>query len=413
MTDAPLNDALDDASTVSEAATYSLGAARAARAPKRVRDKFIGFAVDEASAMILHEAVSPLLPSAERIHVVNFRVSLTVLAGMPTPEIVLIDISGEDQPINALMELADVVEPGTTVLVIGEIQNVNFYRTVTKGMGVKEYLAKPLTAAKLSRHFLPVITNRGVNMPGQRDGRVVTFAGARGGVGVSTIVSNLAWYIANELHRHTVLLDGELHTGTAMLSLNLGATKGLSLALEMPERVDNLLIERSVQPAGERLHVLAAQEALDKPLDYQPGGAIMLTNALRKRYNFLVADAGARLSPLSRDLFFCAQQRVVVIDPSTISIRNLERLATLPGGPGQSPHTMVVLNRAGTPGGISQTYMENVLGLKFDAVIPDLPRVVPKSTQFGTPAAAVRGPFRNAIAALAAALGAHAMAEAA
>ena len=63
---------------------------------------------------------------------------------MPTPEVILVDLSEEEQPINALGELAEVVEPGTIVLAIGAIQNVNFYRTVTKGLGIREYLAKPL-----------------------------------------------------------------------------------------------------------------------------------------------------------------------------------------------------------------------------------------------------------------------------
>jgi ABC-type transporter Mla subunit MlaD len=56
--------------------------------------------------------------------------------------------------------------------------------------------------------------------------------------------------------------------------------------------------------------------------------------------------------------------------------------------------------------------MEQALGAPFDAVIPDLPRIVPKTTQLGTQAAALRGPFRSAIAQLAQALGATALAEA-
>jgi hypothetical protein len=57
--------------------------------------------------------------------------------------------------------------------------------------------------------------------------------------------------------------------------------------------------------------------------------------------------------------------------------------------------------------------MEQTLGLRFDAVIPDLPRIVPKATQYGQPAASLRGPFRNAMTQLATALGAKILAEAA
>ncbi len=387
--------------------TYTLGSGKPAPNPHAVvqREKFIGFARDAASAALLHEAFAGCLPNNNRIHMVDFRACLAILGAMTTPETILVDLSGEDQPMNAMMELADAVELGTTVLAIGDIHNVNFYRTVTKGMGVKEYLAKPLTPSAIEQNFLPIIGGMADPAAAPRGGRLVTICGARGGVGASTIATSLAWLVGNHLHRHTALLDAELHTGTLALGLNLSFNNGLSVALESPERVDQLLIERSMQPAGDRLHVLASQHLLSRDNDHEPGAARALIQALAARYNFIIADTGARLSPLARDLSFSAQQRVIVMDPSMISIRNMERLLTLPA---QSPRVITVLNKAGTPGGLAQSYIEQAMGLRFDAVIPDLPRIVPKSTQFGEQVVSLRGPFRDAIAALATALGATA-----
>jgi len=372
------------------------------------RDKFIGFARDEESANILHEVLADNVPNNNQVHVVDFRSALTILAAMTTPETILIDLSGEEQPLNAIMELSDVVEAGTVVLAIGENQNLNFYRTVTKGMGIKEYLPKPLSRASVERNFLPIIANEDSADATLRGGRMVALAGARGGVGTTTIATNLAWYISCELHRHTVLLDGELTTGTVALQMDVHGNSGFSAALETPERVDKLLLERSMQEAGPRLHVLAGLEALDKGVEFTPDSAVSLVQTLRARYNYAVADAGSRLQPLSRELLFNAQQRIIVMDPSIISIRNLERLLSMPGGSSQNPRTLIVLNRAGTPGGLAQSYIEQSMGLRFDAVIPDLPRIVPRATVLGNKAAALRGPFRAGMATLAAALGAAA-----
>ena len=63
-------------------------------APKRTR--FIGFVSDQASAEILHEALAPAFPKSNDLHVVNFRAALNLLSGMTTPEIVLVDLTGED-----------------------------------------------------------------------------------------------------------------------------------------------------------------------------------------------------------------------------------------------------------------------------------------------------------------------------
>jgi pilus assembly protein CpaE len=370
------------------------------------RDKFIGFARDEASANLLHETLAGHVPNNNQVHVVDFRSALTILAAMTTPEIVLVDLSGEDQPLNAIMELADVVETGTVVLTIGDNQNLNFYRTITKGLGIKDYLPKPLSRAAIEQHFLPSISNLADAGTNLRGGRTLAVAGTRGGVGTSTIAANLAWYLSHEMHRHTVLLDGELSTGTVALNLDVSCTNGLAMALEMPERVDQLLIERSMRDAGERLHVLAGLEGLDKNVNFTPEGATNFLQALRSRYNYLVADAGARLEPFSRELLFNAQQRVIVMDPSMISVRNLTRLMTLPGGSSQSARVLLVLNKAGAPGGLAQSYMEQTMGLRFDAVIPDLPRIVPRASHLGNQAATLRGPFRTGISALATALGA-------
>ncbi|WP_298284652.1 AAA family ATPase [Acidocella sp.] len=370
------------------------------------RDKFIGFARDEQSANLLHETLGSYVPNTNIVHVVDFRTSLTILAAMASPEIVLIDLSGEEQPINAVLEVADVVEPGTIVLAIGESQNVNFYRTVTKGMGVREYLPKPLARGAVEEHFLPIIANQTASDQPQRGGRLVVVAGTRGGVGATTISTNLAWYISSELHRHTLLIDGELHTGTVALNLDIQPNTALATALEAPERVDQLFIERSTLDAGDRLHVLAGIEELGRDIAYQPEAAVNFIQTLRARYNFALADAGARLEPFARDLLYNAQQRIIVMDPSTISIRNLERLLGLPGGASQNPRVLIVLNRAGAPGGLSQAYMEQTMGMRFDAVIPDLPRIVPRASQLGQPAASLRGAFRAAIAQLAGAIGA-------
>ena len=324
---------------------------------------------------------------------------------MPTPEVILVDISGEDQPINALGALADRVEPGTTVLAIGTIQNVNFYRTVTKGLGVQDYLAKPLRRETVAHAFRPILVGRQPAAALLRGGRMTTFFGARGGVGTTTIATSLGWLIGTRLHRHTVILDTNLYAGTVALSCNMAASNGLATALETPERLDALLVARSVRPFAERVDILAGQESLHRHISYQPGSAAPLIQALRARYNFLIVDAGARLEPFARDVLSLTLQLIIVMDPSPGSIRNMTRLLTLSGGPFPATPPMLVLNHAGAPGGMAISAMEKAMGMRFDAVIPDLPRIVPKNTQLGLQPAALSGPFRQAIGELAAALG--------
>lgn len=373
------------------------------------RQNFIGFVSDKESAAVLQAAFGPIFPQGSQFHVVNFRTTLAILGRMRTPEILLVDLTGEDQPMNAMMDLAEVVEAGTTVLVTGQARDLSFYRAVVNGMGVKEYLAKPLSQKAIERYFLPFVQLPPELDGMRRGGKLITVCGTRGGIGTTTIAANLAWVISHEMHRHTVLLDTDMHTGTAALSLNIDPGKGLIGALETPERIDPMLIERVAQPAGDRLRLVAVQEALSGAFDYRAGSGPMLSKMLRQRFNFVVADAGARHVPFARELLEVAQQRVVILDPSIMAIRNLEKLNHLSNKGAQPARTILVLNQAGRPHGLSIGFMEQTIGMKFDVVIPDLPRIVPKAEKYGDVAAQTRGAFRNAILKLADSLGAEAV----
>ena len=72
----------------------------------------------------------------------------------------------------------------------------------------------------VARYFGPLIAGRApMHRSGAQGGRVVTVTGVRGGAGASTIAANLAWHFGVEARRHTVLLDADLHLGTAAMLL--------------------------------------------------------------------------------------------------------------------------------------------------------------------------------------------------
>ncbi|HQT37903.1 MAG TPA: hypothetical protein PK231_00665 [Acidocella sp.] len=365
---------------------------------------FVGFVGDEESLDILREALSPIFPEGLQLQKTDFQTSLTILGKTKPPQIILVDISQEERPLNAMMDLAEVVAPETSVFVIGESNKVSIYRTITKDLGVKEYLVKPLTVETIRKCFSGVtngISKAEAPPDTVRKGAMIAIAGMRGGIGCSTIAINLAWMIGVEMRRHTLLLDADLYTGTDALYLNLHQNMGLCMALETPHRVDSLLVERSAQNIGTRLQVLSSNSELEREMLYSPNGASSLLQTLTSRFTSIIADTGHQFLPFARDLLQLANQTIVVMDPSKVSIINWERFESLPLGPLQVRRRILLLNRAKRPGGLSQSFIEQAIGRKFDIVIPDMPRVLPHATQLGTPAADGRGPFRDAISQLA------------
>ncbi|HUM08529.1 MAG TPA: histidine kinase [Acidocella sp.] len=357
----------------------------------------LAFLGDPATEQVLRDGLGELVANGMDIRRGTIRTAVAAMAKMPTPEVLIIDIAGEEQPLHALGELSDVVEPGVRVLVIGDNDDVDFYRHITRGMGVMEYLFKPITREAVARHFAPLITRKTIGQDATRGGRVIAVMGARGGVGATTIGGNLAWLLGVMAKRHTVFVESDIHMGSGALLLGAKTGPGLRMALETPDRIDPLFVERAAQPVAERLQVLASEEKLTEPLHYAPGAARRLIEALRVRYNFIVMDVPFLPMPCNRELIEFAHHRVIVMDPSLAAVRDTLRLLSLPNGPWQPQSPTIVLNRQGRPGGLTRKQIEEALKVKIDIVIPDIPKQLNESASFGEPAIATRGPFRQAI----------------
>jgi pilus assembly protein CpaE len=366
------------------------------------RPALVAFTTDAQSEEALEDGLAELLPDGKLdLRRGGVRAAIAAMQKEATPRVLVVDVSGEEQPLSALGDLAHVVEPDVCVLVIGDLDGVDLYREVTRGLGAADYLAKPLTHDRVARHFGMLVRGQTSVSEALLGGRSVAVTGVRGGVGTTTIAANLAWHFGVMLRRHSVLLDPDLHLGAAAFLLNVNPGSGLRMALESPERIDTLLAERAALPVRERLHVLAGEEKAAVMPAYAEGAASALLDALRSRYNFIVADVPFVPLALYRDLLDQVHQRVLVMEPTLAAVRDALRLLALPSGPRQNQRAVLVLNRIGIPGGLTRHQVEDALKIKVDVAIPDLPRQMNQAAILGEPAITSSSSFRTAMLELA------------
>jgi pilus assembly protein CpaE len=361
------------------------------------RPTLLGFANDPATEATLREGLADALKTPPEIRRASIRQAIFALQNGAAPTTLVVDVSGEDQPLAALEDLAQVVEPNVTVLVIGDRQDMDFYRRITRGLGVREYLFKPLTVDMVARHFGTALAGRVDTAAVLRGGRVLSVVGTRAGVGGSTIATNLAWYLGEQAKRHTILVDPDLRTGTAALMLGVQATPALRNAMETPGRLDELYVERAVQAAGPRLDVLASEIGLDERVAYIGGAAKRLIDLLQRRYNFIVIDLPVGHSEILQELGASVHQSVLVLDPTLPAIRDTLRLLALPASPRHIGRPLLVLNRVGMPGGLTAAQVEDALQATPDVSIPDIGRRAREAELSGKPAVLMRGPMQDAV----------------
>ena len=333
------------------------------------RVPLIAYANDRESLAVLSDVLSPALGPMAEFRLGGIAEARNGLQRLDTPiAALLVDVSGESDPLGRLEDLALYVEPGVRVFVIGDVEDMEFYRQIVRGLGVQEYLCKPINREIVARILQSALTG-GVRATA-RGGQIVTVTGVRGGVGATTIAVNLAVQLADRSRHHIVLFDADLHSGAAALMLSATAGGGLRAALENPERVDVLFAERSAAAISDRLHILAAEEQLDTLIAHRRGLPATSRRLLCNRFNFIVVDLPRHATPLNQELRELAHVRVLVMDATLPSLRDALRHLKLSRGAHQASRPIVVLNHLGAPGTLTRKQIVEGLGTAVDVVVP-------------------------------------------
>jgi pilus assembly protein CpaE len=273
--------------------------------------------------------------------------AISLYQNQPTPSLVVVE-SAEQGPalLSSLDRLAEVCDPGTKVLVIGETNDITLYRELMR-RGVSEYLVPPLQPLQL----INAISGLYADPAAPFIGRSVAVVGAKGGVGSSTLAHNLAFALSERMQANTVLVDLDLPFGTAGLDFNQDPLQGVANALSQPDRLDPVLLERMMVRCTDRLSLFAAPGALDDDYDIGAPAYAEVTQKVRAAAPFVVLDLPHLWSGWVRQSLMTADEAVVVATPDLASLRNAKNLIELmiQGRPNDGPPKLV-LNQVGVPG---------------------------------------------------------------
>ncbi len=139
----------------------------------------MGFLVDTKTEEAMREGLADATSETLDLRRGNIRTAIAAMQKIATPRVLIVDITGDEQPLSALGELAHVVEPDVCVLVVGEVEHADFYREITRGMGAAEYLSKPITRDKVLRHFGPFVQGSAFATPAMLGGRAIAVIAVR------------------------------------------------------------------------------------------------------------------------------------------------------------------------------------------------------------------------------------------
>ena len=92
------------------------------------RDPFAAFICDDNSADVIRPVVVEMGLPVEKVHKGGLRNAVQTLSVAASPNILFVDLSESGDPLNDINALAEVCEPGTVVIAIGQVNDVRLYR---------------------------------------------------------------------------------------------------------------------------------------------------------------------------------------------------------------------------------------------------------------------------------------------
>jgi len=290
------------------------------------------------------------------------------------PGILIVDLSDSASPLTAIMSLTAALTEETRIIGIGSVNDITLYREIVDA-GATDYVVKPVTEKALTLALQRVNEpTAGATAPQDQDRKQERIAviGARGGVGVSTVATNIAWYFSQELNNKTVLVDLDLEFGTVALSLDLEPTRGLREALENPSRIDSLFISSATAKLTDNLSVMATEETLAEDLHFNPNAVDILFETIGRSADAIVIDVPRSAFSIRQKALEAASKIVIVTEVTLSGLRDCIRiLASAEDAAPQTP-IFVVANRAGSQGqAMPISEFQKAIGRKIDFQIPE------------------------------------------
>ena len=257
------------------------------------RDAFAAFICDDAALDVLRPVIIEMGWQPEKCNKGGLRNAVQSLSISASPNILMVDLSESGDPLSDINALAEVCEPGTLVIAVGQVNDVRLYRDLVAS-GIHDYLLKPLSPAQVRDALVnaqSVFANPKQHDPSAAKKHISTAViGTRGGVGASTIATSLAWLFSTDEKIPTALLDLDVHFGTGALALDLEPGRGLTDAIENPGRIDGLFIERAMIRANDHLAILSAEAPMSSPLMTDGSAFVQLEEEFRQAFEMTVID---------------------------------------------------------------------------------------------------------------------------
>jgi pilus assembly protein CpaE len=197
---------------------------------------------------------------------------------------------------------------------------------------------------------------------------IVAVFNPKGGVGKTTVATNLAAILQTRRGHEVLLVDADTVTGHVTTSLGIDGVRTLADSWRDQDEGgprESLADIASAHPTGMKVAALTSSPLDTDVLD--PGRVAEAINMARRGFDFIVVDLHPSYSRLNQAIFAVADRILVPVTPDVPAIRAAVQLVDYAAELGVRERLALVINRANS--GVAVADIERTVGMPSIALI--------------------------------------------
>ncbi|HZP97839.1 MAG TPA: response regulator [Candidatus Limnocylindria bacterium] len=325
------------------------------------------------------------------------------LAKKERPHVILMDINMPDMDGITATEIISNTVPESPIIMMS-VQGEQDYLRRSMLAGAREFLVKPFSADELInsiRHvhelekvrrarYAPIqaaAAAPGAAPAARETGKIVTFFSPKGGVGRTTIATNLAVALHQTTEKPVVLVDGSLPFGDIAVILNMSPkAKTLADLIGSFEQADADVVESILVQHSTGIKVLLAPPTPESTELITGANIKHVLEILRERYAYIVVDTWPSFQEQVITMLDVADVILTLMTLEITSLKNVRVFMEIAEKLGYGDDKVqLVANRNDSSGGIRASDVEASLGRKIPHTIVSDGRTLVLAVNRGVP----------------------------
>lgn len=351
--------------------------------------------------------IKTLLSFEERIEVIGEAENgdeAVFIAKEAKPDIILMDIN---MPVKDGIRATEEISlniPESTVIIIS-VQNEQEYMKKAMAAGARDYLDKPFTGEQLVRTIIKTYEieskrrERSAVVKNQEEirSKVITVFGTKGGVGKTTIASNLAVGIARSSRKKVALVDLDLQFGDIAITLNVSVKNTISDLVKEINQLDRDLADEYMVTHFSGVRVLPAPVRPEYAEFITASHVDRILKTLKESYHYIIVDTPASFHETVLTSLDISDRILMVSTLDLPAIKNIKAgMDVMESLHYTEEKIRIVLNKASEQFGVKYKDFENTLKYPIWSYVPEDSQTVITSANKGFPFVMTRAETRVA-----------------